>query len=87
MPLCPGPSQLSSVVTPSVPPLEHQSELNYISKYLVQYVPVKKTHTTGKRATGARVLTSCECAAEIFEQEERKKKEKEEKEARKPIRN
>ena len=71
------------MVTPSVPPPEQEGELNYISKYLIQYIPVKKTHTTGKRATGARVLTSSECAAEIFEEEERKKKEKEEKETRK----
>ena len=41
-PLCPGPSQLPSVVTPSVSPPEHEGELNYISKYLIQYVPVKK---------------------------------------------
>ena len=33
--------------------------------------------------TGARVLTSDECAKLIFEQEEKKQKEKEEKEARK----
>ena len=79
-PLCPGPSQLPSVVTPSVSPPEHEGELNYISKYLIQYIPVKKAHTTGKRATGARVLTSSECAAEIFEREERKKQGK-------PVRN
>ena len=35
-PLCPGPSQVSSVVTSSVPPPEHKDELNYISKYLIK---------------------------------------------------
>ena len=35
-PLCPGPSQLPSVVTPSVSPPEHEGELNHISKYLIQ---------------------------------------------------
>ena len=57
--------------------------MNYISKYLIQYVPAKKKVDTGKRATGARVLSSDECAKIIFEKEDRKRKEQEEKEARK----
>ncbi|XP_065908189.1 axoneme-associated protein mst101(3)-like [Dysidea avara] len=68
-------------------PPEHEGELKYISKYLVQYVPVKaKKPPTSGRVTGARILTSEECAQLIFEHEEKKKKEKEEKEARKAAR-
>ena len=78
-----GPSQLKSSVVNDVAPPEHEGELNYISKYLIQYVPAKKKVDTGKRATGARVLTSDECAKIIFEKEDRKRKEQEEKEARK----
>ena len=67
-----------------IEPPEHEGELNYISKYLIQYVPVKKVQKASKRATGARVLTIDECAKSIiFEQDEKKRKEKEEKEARK----
>ena len=40
-PFCAGPSQVPFVVTPSVPPPEREGELNCISKYLIQYVPVK----------------------------------------------
>ena len=88
-PFCSGPSQLPSVVTASVSPPEHEGELNYniISKHLIQYIPVKKTHTTGKRATDTRVLTSSECAAEIFEREERKRKKRKNKKLGKPVRN
>ena len=84
---CPGPSRvLSSTISAvqNIPPPEHEGELNYISKYLVQYIPAKKAPPTGQRATtGARVLTSEECAQLIFEREEKKKKLHEEKEARK----
>jgi len=69
---------------PVVEPPDHEGNLNYISKYLVQYVPLKKApNSATKHATGARVLTSEECSKYIFEQEEKKRKEKEEKEARK----
>ena len=83
---CPGPSCLPSTsmsAIQNVPPPEHEGELNHISKYLVQYVPVKKPPPTGQHAAGARVLTSEECAQLIFEQEEKKKKQQQEKEARK----
>ena len=63
---------ISSVVNGVASP-EHEGEVNYISKYLIQYVPTKKKVDTGKRATGARVLTSDECAKIIFEKEEKKK--------------
>ena len=76
-------SQLNSSVLQGVTSPEHDGELNYISKYLIQYVPTKKTVNNGKRTTGARVLTSDECAKIIFEREEKKRKEQEEKEARK----
>ena len=58
------------------------SQQHYMSKYLVQYVapPVQKT---GKRVTGARVLTSDECYKMLEEKEELKRKEQEEKEQRK----
>ena len=76
-------SELMSNVVNGVAPPEHDGEMNHISKYLIQYVPSKKKVDTGKRATGARVLTSDECAKIIFEKEEKKRKEQEEKEARK----
>ena len=75
--VCPGPSCLPSNAATSTTRVEapdHEGELNYISKYLIQYVPVKKTHKASKRATGARVLTNDECSKCIFEQEEKKKK-------------
>ena len=52
------PSHLPTIVTPAVPIPEHEGELRYISKYLIQYVPVKqrKISSTGKRATGARAM-------------------------------
>ena len=69
---------------PVIEPPDHEGKLNYISKYLVQYVPLKKApNSATKRATGTRVLTSEECSKYIFEQEEKKRKEKEEKEVRK----
>ena len=70
-----------SNVTSAVPVPEHEGALRYISKYLVQYVPVKqnKVSGTGKRAAGARVLTSDECAQILAEREEKKRKEQEEK--------
>ena len=72
---CPGPSQLkSNVIIHGVTPPEHEGELNYISKYLIQYIPTKKKVDTGKHATGARVLTSDECAKLIFEKEEKKER-------------
>ena len=40
---------------PTIEPPEHEGELNYISKYFIQYVPVKKVQKASKRATGARV--------------------------------
>ena len=52
---CPGPSCLPSTsmsAIQNVPPPEHEGELNHISKYLVQYVPVKKPSPTGQRAAG-----------------------------------
>ena len=61
---------------PMIEPPEHEGELNYISKYLIQYVPVKKVQKASKRATGARVPTSDECAKSIFEQDEKKRKKK-----------
>lgn len=57
----------------------------YISKYLVQYIPVSvpKPNAPVKRVSGARVLTSAKCAAILEEREEKKRKEKEEREKRK----
>lgn len=64
----------------NIPPPEHEGELNYISKYLVQYIPAKKAPPTWQCATtGARVLTSEECAQLIFEWEEKKKSSKKKK--------
>ena len=79
------PSHLPTSVTPAVPIPEHERELRYISKYLIQYVPVKqrKISSMGKRVTGARVLTSDECAQILAEQQEKKQKDLEEKEKRK----
>ena len=70
-------------VSPAIPPPEHEGELKYISKYLIQYVPVKpqKVSAAGKRAPGARMLTSDECVQILKEQKE--KKELEEKAKRK----
>ena len=57
-----------------------EGTLKYISKYLVQYVPVKQTKpSSSNRVTGARILTSEECAQISLIV---KKKEKEEKEVR-----
>jgi len=66
---------------------QHEGSLKYINKYLVQYVPVKqKKPSSSSCVTGARILTSEECAQIIFEHEEKKKKEKEGKEARRVAR-
>jgi len=56
-----------------------------IKVYLIQYVPVKakKVSAAGKRAPGARVLTSHECAQILAEGEEKKRIEQEEKAKRK----
>jgi len=57
---------------------QHEGSLKYINKYLVQYVPVKqKKPSSSSRVTGARILTSEECAQIIFEHEEKKRNEKE----------
>ena len=65
---------------PVFEPPDHEGKLNYISKYLVQYVPLKKApNSVTKRATGTRVLTSEECSKYFFEQEEKKRKENEKK--------
>ena len=79
---CQESSQSNSSVIQGVTPPEHDGELNYISKYLIQYVPTKKTVNTGKRATGARVLTSDKCARIIFEKEEKKEGNKKRKKQR-----
>ena len=72
-------STLSSASTPG-----SSGELRYISKYLVQYVSTPKTtQPVAKRVSGARVLTSAQCAAILEEREEKKRKEQEEKEQRK----
>ena len=63
--LCP--SQLISNVIHGVTP---EGELNYISKYLIQYVPTKKKVDTGKRAIGAR---GHECAKIILKKKRKKK--------------
>ena len=68
---------------PRVEALDHEGELYYITKCLIQYVSVKKTSKASKHATNASVFTSDECAKHIFGQEEEKKKEKEQKEAQK----
>ena len=65
---------------------ESDSELRYISKYLVQVISnatPKSSASTAKRVSGARVLTSAKCAAILEEREQKKKKEIEEKEKRK----
>ena len=58
------------------------SPLNYISKYLIQYVAASSPkNKPAKRVSGAtRVLTSKECVQIIKEREEKKKKAEEEKE-------
>ena len=72
-------STLSSTSTPG-----SSGELRYISKYLVQYVSTPKTtQPVAKRVSGARVLTSAQCAAILEEREEKKRKEQEQKERRK----
>ena len=73
-----GPRVLSSTISAvqNIPPPEHEGELNYVSKYLVEYIPAKKASPTGQRATTStslRVLTIEKCAQLIFECEEKKK--------------
>lgn len=60
-----------------------QDKVNYISKYLVQFVPVTPTRKSATRVSGARVLTSDKCASILKEKEEKKRKAAEEKEKRK----
>ena len=65
---------------------ESDSELRYISKYLVQVISnatTKSSASTAKRVSGAGVLTSAKCAAILEKREQKKKKEIEEKEKRK----
>ena len=67
---------LSNVATnrPVVEPPDHEGKLNYISKYLVQYAPLKKApNSATKFATDARVLTS-EDAQSIFLNKKRREK-------------
>jgi len=72
---------LESIVVPAP---QNEGSLKYISKYLVQYVPVKpKKPSSSSCVTGARILTSEECAQIIFECKEKKRKENE---ARKVVR-
>lgn len=71
---------------PGINPPDHEGELTFISKYLIQYVPTKPKKAPAARATGARILTSEECSKMIFEREEKKRKEREEKEQRKAVR-
>ena len=82
--LFPGPSHLPSNVVTNAPGIntpDHEGELYYISKYLIQYVPVKKRPKTSKRATGTRVLSAMNVQRGFLNR--KKRKEKEEKEARK----
>jgi len=73
------PSEASTVASPP----EHEGNLKYISKYLVQYVPVKQTKPSSSNCvTGARILASEECAQIIFEREEKREKRRRRKEKR-----
>lgn len=65
----------NSAEAPKMTPASGTLQVYYISKYLVQYIaaPVQKT---GKRVTGARVLTSDECYKMLEEKEELKSKKK-----------
>ena len=66
-----------SKATLGFPPPAHEGELMYISKYLVQYVPVKQNKPSSfSRVAGARILTSEECTQIIFECEEKREKRK-----------
>ena len=70
---------------PAIPTPDHEGDLKYILKYLIQYVPVKsqRVSATGKHATGVRVLTSDECIQILKEFEEKKHKRKAEREQKK----
>ena len=74
----------SSVAVLNAP--EERNELKHISKFLIQYVPSKgKTNPSqaAKRVSGAKILTSTECAAIIEEREKNKKIKEQEKDERK----
>ena len=54
---------------------EPSGELRYVSKYLIQYVPIPKgTKPVAKRVSGARILTSSECEAILLEREAKKRR-------------
>jgi len=74
-------------ISSSIPLPEHEGELNYVSKYLIQHISVKtkKVSVAGKWASGARVFTSDECVQILAEQGEKKQKELEEKAKRKKL--
>jgi len=56
---------------PVIEPPDHEGKLIYISKYLVQYIPLNKApNSATNRETGA----SEECSKYIFEEEEKKRK-------------
>ena len=85
-------STVSATHTPEDPPVtsgeisKHKSlSPDIISKYLVQYVPVKPNtrSRTATRVSGSRVLTSAEGLLMLQEKEEKKKNEVEEKERKK----
>lgn len=78
--ICSCTSQESVFTTSGTLLEEHNGELRYISKYLVQYVPAapapKTKSSAAKRVSGARVLTRPKCAAILQEREDKKKKDK-----------
>ena len=59
--------------------VEDEGELQYISKYLVQFVPDTKSQKK-EQTVRARVLTGDKCAEILKERKQKKQKEKEEKE-------
>ena len=68
--------------------VEDEGELQYISKYLFQFVPDTRSQNKEQtvRISGARVLTGDKCAEILKDHEQKKQKEKEEKEKRKLLR-
>ena len=54
----------------------NEGELNYVSKYLIQYIPVKpqKVSAAGKHTPGARVLTSDKCVKILVNVKRRKER-------------